>query len=150
SSNSLCCAAGIRGYGITQSDTKCPWKSPFANPSACGPAKSSSSACWISFCRCASSLFIQLASRKKRATNSSRACVRVQFTRNSWALQAKASPPKRCWSYELEPSSSATSLACAAIDANAAGASADDFVTAADGTGDAHENAAERDGYAIR
>ena len=77
-SNSVCCAAGMRGYGITQSATKCPWKRPLAKPTACGPAKSSSSACWISFCRCASSLFIKSVFRKERATHCSRAHARVQ------------------------------------------------------------------------
>ena len=41
-------------------------------------------------------------------------------------------------------------LAGAAFGANAAGAGADDFVAAADGTGDAHEDAAERYCYAVR
>ena len=46
--------------------------------------------------------------------------------------------------------SSATALARAALGADAAGASANDFVAAADGTGDAHEDAAEGYGYAVR
>ena len=47
-------------------------------------------------------------------------------------------------------SSSAAALACAAVDADAAGAGANDFVAAADGTGDAHEDAAKRYCYAVR
>ena len=46
-------------------------------------------------------------------------------------------------------SSSATTLARAAFGADAAGAGPNDFVAAADRTGDAHENAAERDRYAV-
>jgi hypothetical protein len=45
--------------------------------------------------------------------------------------------------------SSAASLARTALGANAAGARANNFVAAADGTGDAHENAAERYSYPI-
>ena len=45
---------------------------------------------------------------------------------------------------------STTPLAGAAFGANAAGASADDFVAAATGTGDVHEDAAERYCYAVR
>ena len=47
-------------------------------------------------------------------------------------------------------SSSATPLTCPAFGADAAGAGANDFIAAADGTGDAHEDAAERYGYAVR
>ena len=47
-------------------------------------------------------------------------------------------------------SSSATALARAAFGANAAGAGANDFVAAAHGTGDAHEDAAERYRYSVR
>ena len=47
-------------------------------------------------------------------------------------------------------SSSATALARAAFGADAAGAGANDFVAAADGTGDAHEDAAERYCYPVR
>src|SRR6185436_5462977 len=42
------------GYGMTQSATKRPRKNPLATPSFCGPAKSSSSAARICFCRSAS------------------------------------------------------------------------------------------------
>jgi len=45
---------------------------------------------------------------------------------------------------------SAAALACAAFGANAAGARANDFVTATHGTGDAHEDAAERYADAVR
>ena len=44
---------------------------------------------------------------------------------------------------------SATALAGAAFDANAAGAGADDFVAAAHRTGDSHEDAAQRDSDAV-
>ncbi len=47
-------------------------------------------------------------------------------------------------------SSSATALACPAFGADAAGASANDFIAAADGTGDAHEDAAKRYCYSVR
>ena len=47
-------------------------------------------------------------------------------------------------------SSSATTLARAALGADAAGAGANDFVAAAHGTGNAHEDAAERYRYAVR
>jgi hypothetical protein len=45
--------------------------------------------------------------------------------------------------------SSATALAGPAFGADAAGARANDFVAAADGTGDAHENASQRYCYPI-
>ena len=51
---------------------------------------------------------------------------------------------------ENRGSSSATALARAAFGADAAGAGANDFVAAADGTGDAHEDAAERYCYSVR
>ena len=44
---------------------------------------------------------------------------------------------------------SAAALARAAFGAHAAGAGANNFVAAADGAGDAHEDAAERYRYAI-
>ena len=47
-------------------------------------------------------------------------------------------------------SSSATALARAAFGADAAGAGANDFVAAAHGTGDAHEDAAVRYRYSVR
>ena len=47
-------------------------------------------------------------------------------------------------------SSLATALAGPAFGADAAGAGANDFVAAADGTGDAHEDAAERYCYSVR
>ena len=50
----------------------------------------------------------------------------------------------------IRGSSSATALARAAFGADAAGAGADDFVAAADGTGDAHEDTAERYCYSVR
>ena len=43
----------------------------------------------------------------------------------------------------------AAALTCPALDADAAGTGTDDFVTAADRTDDAHEDAAERDRYAV-
>ena len=46
-------------------------------------------------------------------------------------------------------SASAAALARAAIGAHAAGAGANDFIAAADRTGDAHEDAAQGDRYAI-
>ena len=57
---------------------------------------------------------------------------------------------KRCTSPEIAALLLTAPLAGAAFRANAAGAGPDDFVTAADGTGDAHENAAERYCYAVR
>ena len=47
-------------------------------------------------------------------------------------------------------SSSATALARAALGADAAGAGANDFIAAADGTGDTHEDTAERYCDAVR
>jgi len=55
----------------------------------------------------------------------------------------------RCCSWN-RGSSSATALARAAFGADAAGAGANDFVAAAHGTGDAHEDAAERYRYSVR
>ena len=46
-------------------------------------------------------------------------------------------------------SSSATALARAAFGADAAGAGTNDFVAAAHGTGDAHEDAAKRYCYSV-
>ena len=46
--------------------------------------------------------------------------------------------------------SSAAALARTAFGADAAGASANDFIAAAHGTGNAHEDAAERHCYAVR
>ena len=46
--------------------------------------------------------------------------------------------------------SSAAALARTAFGADAAGAGANDFIAAAHGTGDAHEDAAERYGYPVR
>jgi hypothetical protein len=45
---------------------------------------------------------------------------------------------------------SAAALACPAFGADAAGTSPNDFIAAAHGTGDAHEDAAERYRYAVR
>ena len=47
-------------------------------------------------------------------------------------------------------SPSATALARATFGADAAGAGANDFVAAAHGTGDAHEDAAKRYRYSVR
>ena len=47
-------------------------------------------------------------------------------------------------------SASATALARAAFGADAAGAGANNFVAAADGTGDTHEDAAERYRNSVR
>ena len=48
------------------------------------------------------------------------------------------------------PAALAAALTCAALGADAAGAGANDFIAAANGTGDAHEDAAERYCYSIR
>src|SRR5438477_7824659 len=76
----------MRGYGIAQSETNRPRKSPLANPSACGPVKSSSSASLISFCRWISASFIN--------SHRSYALVRPDFSAKtgvakSWTLIAR-------------------------------------------------------------
>jgi hypothetical protein len=57
---------------------------------------------------------------------------------------------KRCTGPGIDALLSTASLAGAAFRANAAGASANYFVATADGTGDAHEDAAKRYRYAVR
>src|SRR5207253_4488978 len=93
-SSSACCAAGERGYGIAQSATKRPRKSPLANPSACGPVKSSSSASLISFCRWISASFIN--SRRQYALKSVLASRRAGFAENQ-RLQIARARGTRSW-----------------------------------------------------
>ena len=94
--------------------------------------------------------FVHFQFDNSRATNCSRARPPVQ-SGASTLCRSKASALRNLMLQLMDRgSSSATSLARAAFGADAAGAGANDFVAAADGTGDAHEDAAERYCHAER
>src|ERR1700693_1230797 len=128
----------MRGYGITQSDTKWPANNPLTKPSACGPVNNSSSACCISFCLWSSASVIEKFStrrspRRPKASKPPSNERRSRIVANG-ALLSNAGRPV------ILKGNLAAALAGAALSANATGASADDFVAAAVGTDDVHEH----------
>src|SRR5437660_3681666 len=127
-SSSVCCAAGIRGYGITQSETKCPAKRPLTKPSACGPVNNSSSACCISFGRWTSASVMEKTIRRRTPAGSGIVANPTLLSNQPLVLG----------------SLSATALTCAALGANTAGTSPDHFIASAMRADDVHEHVPER------
>ena len=132
--------SGIRGYGITQSDTKCPAKSPLRSQAPAAPQKAvPRPAEFLSVS--ARSVYSWSIKRRGRRILAVRARVSNQAPRialcNHKRQQCEFNAP-------VEASRSAASLARATFGADAAGAGADDFVAAAMRTGDVHEHVAER------
>src|SRR4029450_2248622 len=123
-----------------------PLEKSFRKPQRLRPCKEQ----FLSLLNLFLSLRVELVhSIQKLATNSRRACSYVQSGASTLCSPKASGLRNSMLQLSTRGSSSATALARAAFGANAAGAGANDFIAAAHGPGDAHEDAAKRYFYSV-